>query len=310
MYDAEKKTSRKRFQNKGLGMRTVDHIISQHLAETRSELEQAFDADVLAYYGEIATVYMTWFRQRLEDIGTNRKRKSKLVVVLNTSGGEVEAVERMVEMIRHFYTEVYFVIPHLAMSAGTIFCMSGDKIFMDYSSSLGPIDPQVQSKDGKWVPALGYLDKFEQILAKAAAGTLTNVEYAIAQNQDMAELRRYEQARDLSVTLLKEWLTKYKFKDWVQHRSVGPKQGQPVTQAEKEERANEIAMQLGDNKLWHSHARRIGINTLRNKLRLEIDDYSQIDDLREKINNYHDLITDYMRSQNWSIFINATTMEA
>ena len=46
------------------------------------------------------------------------------------------------------------------MSAGTILCMSGDKIFMDYASILGPIDPQVPTPDtGDYVPALGYLDK-------------------------------------------------------------------------------------------------------------------------------------------------------
>lgn len=291
-------------------VQNIDKIISEHLKQTRAQLEKHFDADVLAYYGDIATAYMTWFRQCLEKIGdNNRQIKDRLVVVLNTGGGEVEAVERMVEMQRHFYSEVYFVIPHLAMSAGTIYCMSGDKIYMDYSSSLGPIDPQVQNKEGKWVPALGYLDKFEEILENARKGSITNVEYAIAQNQDLAELRRYEQARDLSVTLLKQWLTQYKFKDWTTHRSEGANKGNPVTNAEKEARADEIAKQLGDNKLWHSHGRRIGIDTLRNKLKLEIEDYSTTDELREKINDYHDLITDYMKRQNWSTFINATNIE-
>lgn len=52
------------------------------------------------------------------------------------------------------------MVPDCAMSAGTIFCMAGDKIWMGYYSSLGPIDPQVFN--GKnWVPALGYLDKVE-----------------------------------------------------------------------------------------------------------------------------------------------------
>lgn len=291
-------------------MQNIDKIIGEHLKETRAQLELHFEADVMAYYGDIATAYMTWFRQCLEKIGSNKRvRKDRLVVVLNTGGGEVEAVERMVEMQRHFYKEVYFVIPHLAMSAGTIYCMSGDKIYMDYSSSLGPIDPQVQNKEGKWVPALGYLDKFEEILENARAGTITNVEYAIAQTQDLAELRRYEQARDLSVTLLKQWLTQYKFKDWETHRSDEAYKGNPVSAAEKEARADEIAKQLGDNKLWHSHGRRIGIDTLRNKLRLEIEDYSATDELREKINDYHDLIADYMKRQKWSTFINVTNME-
>lgn len=66
-------------------------------------------------------------------------------------------VEKMVEIIRNKYQKVYFVVPDYAMSAGTIFCMSGEKIYMDYSSSLGPIDPQVYN--GKeFVPALAYLD--------------------------------------------------------------------------------------------------------------------------------------------------------
>ena len=38
------------------------------------------------------------------------------------------------------------------MSAGTIWCMSADKIFMDYSSSLGPIDPAGDNKGcGGWI---------------------------------------------------------------------------------------------------------------------------------------------------------------
>ena len=34
-------------------------------------------------------------------------------------------------------------------------------------SSLGPIDPQVQNRDGKLVAVLGYLDKINELLEKA-----------------------------------------------------------------------------------------------------------------------------------------------
>lgn len=288
-------------------MRTIDRLFQTQLQGNRSALEQHFEADLIGYYGEISSAYLPWYRQRIEAIANDgNSRREKLVVVLNTPGGEVEAVERMVEMQRYFYNEVYFVVPNMAMSAGTIFCMSGDKIFMDYTSSLGPIDPQVQSKDGKWVPALGYLDKFEELLQKSKDGTLTGVEFAIAQNQDLAELRRYEQARDLSVSLLKTWLTEYKFKSWITHRTEPTKLGQVVSQAEKENRADEIAKLLGNNREWHSHGRRIGIGTLKRKLRLEIEDYSADTVLRTKINEYHDLITDYMTRQNYSNFIDVS----
>lgn len=288
-------------------MNDIDRLFQNQLAHHRQDLEAHFDADLLGYFGPIASVYLPFFRQRLEGIGSAKSapRRRRLVTVLNTGGGEVEVVESMVEMQRHFYSEVYFVIPSAAMSAGTIFCMSGDKVFMDYSSSLGPIDPQLVQKDGRLVPALGYLDKFEEILEKSAKGVLTPVEYAIAQNQDLAELRRYEQARDLSVNLLKGWLVTYKFKSWKSHRTNSKKLGQPVTDLEKHQRAEEIAQMLGDNKQWHSHGRRIGINTLTHKLRLEIEDYTNDSSLRAKISDYHGLIIDYMQRQSFPIYIDA-----
>ena len=154
------------------------------------------------------------------------------------------------------YQEVYFIVPDSAYSAGTIFCMSGDKIYMDYSSSLGPIDPQVFN--GKnWVPALGYLDKVEEMINKSAAGKLTQAELLMLREQDLAMLRRHEQARDLTVALLKEWLVKYKFKNWNSHKN-----GNPVTPEQKEERAKEIARELGNNKRWHFHGRSIGVASL------------------------------------------------
>lgn len=183
--------------------------------------------------------------------------------------------------------------------------MSGDRIYMDYSSALGPIDPQVQSKDGRWVPALGYLDKFEEILRKAKNGELTDVEFALAQNQDLAVLRRYEQARDLSVNLLKDWLVRYKFKDWNTHRTNPTKMGQPVTDEEKTERAQEIADKLSNNGIWHSHGRMIGIETLKNELRLEVEDYTDNNPLRDVISSYHEMLVDYMQRQSWNLLIDA-----
>ena len=86
-------------------------------------------------------------------------------------------------------------------------------------------------------------------------------------------LSRYEQARDLTVTLLKKWLIEHKFRDWSTHASNPVRSGQPVTEDEKKQRAEEIARVLGDNKFWHSHGRMIGPSTL-NTLKLKIDDYS------------------------------------
>ncbi len=48
----------------------------------------------------------------------------------------------MVSVMRKHYKEVSFIVPSHAYSAGTVLVLSGDKIYMDYYSVLGPIDPQ------------------------------------------------------------------------------------------------------------------------------------------------------------------------
>lgn len=210
----------------------------------------------------------------------------------------------MVEIMRFHYAEVFFVVPDFAMSAGTILCMAGDRIFMDYSSSLGPIDPQVWN--GKeFVPALGYLDKVEQLLAKAKDGTITQAEFLILQSLDLAMLSRYEQPRDLTVTLLKKWLVQYKFKDWSTHGTDPKKVGQTVTPADKQARAEEIAKLLGDNKTWHSHGRMISAVTLQSVVRLKIDDYSADTTLRALVRAYNDLLVEYIARSNMKLFMHS-----
>ena len=128
-------------------------------------------------------------------------KKVKISIILDTPGGIVEVVERMVETIRHYYLEVIFIVPNIAMSAGTVFAMSGDRILMDYFSCLGPIDPQIE-KDEKFVPALSYLNQFERLNEKAMQGELTSAEYALLSKLDLGELYQFEQAKELSIELL------------------------------------------------------------------------------------------------------------
>ncbi len=68
--------------------------------------------------------------------------------------------------------------------------MSGVKIFMDYSSSLGPIDPQVYNGTN-WVPALGYLDKVEELIDKSVKGTLSQAELVMLTQQDLVSCQVY-----------------------------------------------------------------------------------------------------------------------
>lgn len=279
---------------------TVDFALSHYAQQTA----RAFNADVFAYVGGIRPEYLTNFRQNIETLASQENRSPNLAFVLYTGGGVAEVVEKMVEIIRYHYEEVWFIVPDIAMSAGTILCMSGDKIYMDYSSALGPIDPQVPNKEGHLVPALGYLDYVEMMIDKSNRDELSNAEFVMLQNQDLATLRRYEQAKDLSVSLLKDWLVKYKFKDWNQHKN-----GSVVTDAEKTQRAQQIAEKLSNHRHWHSHGRMIGIKTLTNELKLRIEDYSEQIDLKVAIRHYSDLLLDCMKTRNLSYIFHWTNLD-
>jgi hypothetical protein len=212
-------------------------------------------------------------------------------MVLTTEGGYIETVQRIVETIRHHYGHVGFIIPNYAFSAGTVLAMSGDEIWMDYYSRLGPIDPQVQTAKGRQVPALGYLKQWERLLDKANNGTLTLAEAQLMiDGFDQAELYQYEQARQLSITLLKQWLVQYKFKNWDRTETGGL----TVTPDMRQQRAESIAVELNNTDKWHVHGYGISMKALHDDLNLKIDDLDCEADRCDRVKEYHGLFVDYM----------------
>jgi hypothetical protein len=275
-----------------------DSLLKSELTSRLSKLENYLSGDVFSYTGAIHEGFSPKILGVIEDLAKSPDKKDTLYIILTTTGGSANAVDRYVNIIRNHYKVVNFIVPDYAFSAGTIFCMSGDNIFMDYNSVLGPIDPQVQNKDGRWVAALGYLDKVNDLLAKARPipgfpmGTLTNAEFLILKEFDLAELRGYEQARDLTIDLLKKWLVKYKFQNWKTHESSPDLIGQPVTDEQKKCRAEIIAKELGDTGTWKSHGRPINLQALKN-MKLKIEDFGTDTELTKHIRSYYEFLRDY-----------------
>jgi hypothetical protein len=276
-------------------LRPVDHHTRQQLNEHVAIIEKAFTADVLTIISAILPGLENVVKNAVEQF---KPRQSRIAVVLDTSGGIVEVVERMVHVLRHQYDEVYIVVPDHAMSAGTVFAMSGDKIFMNFFSCLGPIDPQIE-KDGKLVPALSYLNQYQRLSDKADNGTLNTAEFALLNKMDLGELYQFEQARELSQDLLIRWLSNYKFKDWTNHSSTGA----AVSADQKKARAKEIAAALSDNARWHSHGRGISRDTLGSELRLRIDKIEEVTGLNPALDEYVGLLKDYMQRGQFQSFI-------
>ncbi len=273
----------------------VDRYTNQQLNEHLAAIEIALEADVLTIISPILPGLENRVKEAVE---ATQDRKPRVAVILDTLGGIVEVVERIVNVLRHHYGQVFVIVPDRAMSAGTVFAMACDKIFMDYFSCLGPIDPQVE-KDGRLVPAQSYLAQYQRLSEKADTGDLNTAEFALLNKLDLGELYQFEQAKELSKDLLIKWLSQYKFSDWEMHSSTGLS----VSEEDKRTRAGEIAAALNDNARWHSHGRGIPRDTLTNDLRIRIDAVESVPGLKVALDEYFSLFKDYMQRQKYGTFV-------
>lgn len=266
------------------------------LNEWSLKLEKYFECDVISYTGRIAHLDNSWldrvgylnYIKQLETLKKENPENKKLVIFLTTLGGSPETVEKLTEVSRYNYEEIYFVIPHLAMSAGTLWALSGNKIFMSYSASLGPLDPQIPRNNGMY-PALGFLDEYNKLCNYGLYKRLTEAEILLLNKLELADIRLFEQFRDLSVNLVQKWLIKYNLST--------------ISIEEKNEEALKIAKALSDNNIWHSHSRKINISNLKD-LKIDIEDYSKNDNLKQLIDNYHENIMNYFQLNNLNIYEN------
>ena len=88
-----------------------------------------------------------------------------LSLVLHTPGGGVSATQALANyLLDEFGGNFSVIVPHLAMSAGTMIACSSKVIIMGKHSSLGPIDPQY-----KGVPAEGVISEFNRAMEEVHA---------------------------------------------------------------------------------------------------------------------------------------------
>ena len=87
------------------------------------------------------------FFQHLEKIG----HVEKLDVLLYTSGGHTLAAWGLANLVREYCDHLGVLVPHRALSAGTLFTLAADEIVMSRLGQLSPIDPSITSPLGPTV---------------------------------------------------------------------------------------------------------------------------------------------------------------
>ena len=137
-----------------------------------------------------------------------------LDLIIHTPGGSPDAAEGIVKFLHSkFGDDIEVFIPHLAMSAGTMIACASRKIWMGIQSSLGPVDPQFNLGAGN-VAGYNIKREFEKARADLVDDSKSIGYWNIILNKYPQCM--YYIATDAikrSETLVKEWLSKYMFKD-------------------------------------------------------------------------------------------------
>lgn len=64
-------------------------------------------------------------------------------LIIHTPGGLVLAATQIARALKEHPAETRVIVPHYAMSGGTLIALAADKIIMDPNAVLGPVDPQL-----------------------------------------------------------------------------------------------------------------------------------------------------------------------
>ena len=154
------------------------------------------------------------------DLLHNVKPNTNVDLLLHTKGGDIDAAEKMMGMLRRIVgdAKIRVIVPDCAKSAGTLMVLGADAVVMSDMSELGPIDPQTQLF-GRWQSMQNYLDAYKEhesalkedstnmaaqiMLGKLDPTTMKSCESAIARARQAAEnlLRNGMFRKDGNLTL-------------------------------------------------------------------------------------------------------------
>jgi len=71
-----------------------------------------------------------------------------IALILHTPGGLVLAASQIAKALKRHKGKKIVIVPHYAMSGGTLIALAADEIIMDPDAVLGPLDPQLQTPKG------------------------------------------------------------------------------------------------------------------------------------------------------------------
>lgn len=111
-----------------------------------------------------------------------------IALILHTPGGLVLAASQIARALKRHRGKKIVIIPHYAMSGGTLIALAADEIMMDPNAVLGPLDPQLASSpQGPVMPAPSIVRVAELKGKEASDNTLILADVARKAIEEMRE---------------------------------------------------------------------------------------------------------------------------
>ncbi|MCE4622014.1 MAG: ATP-dependent Clp protease proteolytic subunit [Desulfurococcales archaeon] len=112
-----------------------------------------------------------------------------IALILHTPGGLVLAASQIARALKRHNGKKIVIVPHYAMSGGTLIALAADEILMDPNAVLGPLDPQLAaSPNGPVVPAPSIVRVAELKGKDASDNTLILADVARKAIEEMQEV--------------------------------------------------------------------------------------------------------------------------
>ncbi len=84
-----------------------------------------------------------------------------ITLIIHTPGGLVLAATQIALALKSHPAKKTVIIPHYAMSGGTLIALAADEILMDPHAVLGPVDPQLSDPKMGAIPAVSIIRAIE-----------------------------------------------------------------------------------------------------------------------------------------------------
>ncbi|MCD6342137.1 MAG: ATP-dependent Clp protease proteolytic subunit [Thaumarchaeota archaeon] len=128
-----------------------------------------------------------------------------IAIIIHTPGGLVLAAAQIALALKDHKAKTIAIVPHYAMSGGTLIALAADEVWMDEHAVLGPVDPQLSDPRYGGIPAASLV----KVIKEKGVGKVKDEYLVLA---DIAE-KAIKQMENLVYTLTRDKLGEEKARE-------------------------------------------------------------------------------------------------